>query len=114
MSVGAETPSSEDGSLNRCQTDIEGDELFFYVGLDPQTTWMPTIVWASDSLAKDFNLRVQVGHCRKSRPTDACLVSIGDNPRMRGGKELLIGISSHPTSHITIAAPCTKPEKISA
>jgi hypothetical protein len=68
--------------------DIDGDELFFYVGLDTSITGMPMIVWAPDSLAKAPHLRVQLGHWRESRPNDACLVSIGNNPRRLGGKGL--------------------------
>jgi|GEM_PF-6136873 len=74
--------------MNRPKIDIDGDELFFYVGLDSSTTGIPMIVWAPDSLAIDPHLRVQVGHWRKSRPNDTCLVSIADNPRRLGGKEL--------------------------
>jgi hypothetical protein len=74
--------------MNDRKIDIDGDELFFYVGLDSSTTGIPMIVWAPDSLAKDPNLRVQVGHWRKSRPNDVCLVSITDNPKSLGGKAL--------------------------
>jgi hypothetical protein len=81
-------PSSEDAILNRRKIAIDGDELFFYVGLNSAVTGLPMIVWAPDSLAKDPHLRVHVGHLRRSSPNDVCLVSINENPRRLGGKEL--------------------------